>query len=152
MSVTTKLSSPNLNWREIPAWAAVVVGLVGILLTYSEIRTANEREIVFRVWDDARELYHSSLDFPGNSSESRVSIEMRLLSSINAHAGLLKDRSLVEGAWSVSRAWSVAHINATPQRTELTDAIGELIDSMEEFLGTYQPDWPPEESPSASSP
>ena len=98
MEEATAQTGSKLGWREISTWAAVVIALVGILPTYWETRSANEREIVVRVGDDAWELYRSSLDFPGNSSESRVSIAMRLLSSINVHTGLIHDRSLVEAA------------------------------------------------------
>lgn len=141
----------KLHWREFPAWAAVVVALVGIFLTYWEIRTANEREILFRVWDDTWELYHSSVDFPGNSSKHRVSIEMGLLSSIQSHAGLLDERSFVEAAWEVARAWSSDHLNAAANRGKTTDEIGKLIDLLAERLGTYRPpDWPPKEFASPS--
>lgn len=141
------------NWREIPAWAAVVVALLGISLTYWEIRTANEREILFRVWDDTWKLYHSTGDFPGNSSERRVSIEMGLLSGIHSHAGLLGDRSFVRAAWEVSRAWSSDHITAAESRYKTTDEIDKLITLLEERLGSFRPpDWPPKESPSTEAP
>ena len=136
----------KVHWAEIPAWLAIVVALSGILLTYWEIRSANEREIIFRVWDDAQELYRSSLDFPGNSSKDRVAIEMRLMGNISAHAGLIADRTLIKKHYAVGRAWSVAHLRAKrgeaekgTRRTELTNEVGELIDELAKELGTFDP-------------
>ena len=138
MSEATDQKSPRVTWRELPAWLAVVVAVVGIFLTYWEIRTANERELLFRVWDDTRELYRNSLDVPGNSSKNQVDIEMRLLGSIHAHAGLLSNRSLKEAAFAVSRAWSKAHRNETKDRIELASAIDNMLKLMENALGTYR--------------
>lgn len=139
----------TVRWAEIPAWLAVVVGLSGILLTYWEIRSAHEREIIFRAWDDAQELFRSSLDFPGDSSKDRVAIEVRLMGNIGAHAGLIADRTLIKKHYAVGHAWSVAHLRAKrgevekgTARTELTTEVGELIDELAKELGTFDPDSP----------
>ena len=149
MAEANKLKLPKLNWREIPGWIAVVIGLSGLLLTYSEIRTANERELVIRVWDDVFKLLHTVQDRPGENTESKLSFEMRLLSRIHAHAGLLDNRSLKQAAFSVSHAWSVDHLKRTSDtRSKLEIEIGNMIEVMEGILGTYQPkDWPPANSP-----
>ncbi len=147
MAAVTKPKWERVPWRELPGWLGVVIAIIGIFLTYWEIRTANERELVFRIWDDARELHANSIDFPGNSSRSQVVSEGRLLDSIQSHSGLLRDRSLKQAANGVSRAWSIAHLKSAEDRSELTCEIGNMLDLMAETLGTYDPVELPSDEP-----
>lgn len=136
-----------MTWRELPTWLAVILAIFGIYLTYWETRTANEREVVFRVWDDTRELYRYAVDFSGNSSRHQVDLEYRLLGNINSHVGLLADRPLSNAGVAVSRAWAQAHMRATKDRDKLSCEIGKMLDLMENQLGTYRPISLPEFDP-----
>lgn len=151
MAESAKLLAARVPWRELPAWLGLLVAVIGIFLTYSEIRTANERELVFRIWDEAHKLRTYSVELPAASSKEQEDVEMRLLHSIHAHAGLLDDRSLMKAAVAVSRAWSAEHLAAAREdgteatsefrgRPELTCEIDKMIDAMEVMLGTYRPD------------
>lgn len=154
MTIAKDRNKPIVTWREAPGWIAIVLGLSGIFLSYWEIREGNEREILYRIWDDVHELSYSMDelfvvgDGTHRSQESRDAFEMRLLTDIHAHTGLLDDRPLMEAAFSVSKAWAVSYRHRTPEaRDELQSAVEEMQELMEGMLGTYQPDdWPPANS------
>ena len=144
MGKADEIERSKLTWREIPGWLAVIIALIGIFLTYREIRTANERQIVLRVWDDLYELdFSAGFGFPGVTPGSQADQELRLLMRIHAHAGLLDDRSLKEAANLVSVAWSKNYMENTHQtKSALSDAILGMTEVMEPKLGTYRPEAP----------